>query len=70
MDVDVHDCFQLFHHAQAALHFGDDALLFGEGREWDGKRLKFCAVHKTIGLSDLLADDIGNPRRPKTELIK
>lgn len=29
LEVGVHDGFKFLHHAQAALHFGDDAVLFG-----------------------------------------
>lgn len=36
LEVGVHDCFQLLHHAQAALYFSDDALLLSE--RWELER--------------------------------
>jgi len=43
-------------------------LLFGEGRKWNLKRLKLCTVY--VGLPDLLADNIGNPRATENGVNK
>lgn len=46
LEVGVHDAFQFLNHAQAALHFGDDALLFGNWRDWNREFAEFCQVDR------------------------